>query len=100
MPFIIFITISGNITNIKMFKKYKHTIYLIIIVVVFSSAIIFLVTKFSRYKLYKCLKDLDKERRETILKAHDEGTLSQEKVISIEKTTDRKRDECYELYAR
>ena len=83
-----------------MFKKHRHTIYLILIVIVFSSAITFAVLKFSRYKLYKCLKDLDKERRETILKAHDEGTLSEEKVISIERVIDLKKDECYMLYTR
>lgn len=83
-----------------MFKKYRHTIYLIIIVVVFSSAITYAVLKFSRYKLYKCLMDLDKERRETILRAHDDGSLSEEKVISIERTIDLKKDECYILYTR
>ena len=44
--------------------------------------------------------DLDRERRETILKAHDEGTLSEEKVISIERVIDLKKDECYMLYTR
>jgi len=83
-----------------MIKKHRHTIYLIIIVIVFSSTITFLVTKFSRYKLYKCLKDLDKERRETVVKAHDKGALSEEKVIAIERTIDLKKDECYILYTR
>ena len=41
---------------------------------------------------------MDKERRETIVKAHDEGTLTDDKIIAIEQAIDRKREECLELY--
>ena len=78
--------------------KDKNTKYLIFIIIFFVSAITFVFLKFNRIKLVKCLKDVDKERRETIVKAHDNGTLSGDKIISIEQAIDRKREECLELY--
>lgn len=82
-----------------MFKKRKHILYLTLIVIVFSCAT-FVVLKFSRYKLYKCLRNSDKERREAVLKAHNRGDLSNQKIISIEQAADKKRDECYVLFAK
>jgi len=76
----------------------KHTKYLIIIVIVFTSALAFIFLKFNRIKLSKCLKEADIERKETIVKAHDAGTLTGDKIISIEQAIDRKREECLELY--
>ncbi len=91
MPF----TISGNIELLNMDK---HTKLLIIICIIFLATFAFIFLKFNRIKLAKCYKNADKERREAIVKAHDEGTLSNDKIIGIEQATDRKKQECLDLY--
>jgi len=52
--------------------------------------------RFDRFKLIKCLRDVEKERDEVITK----GELTPEKIISIEQTMDKKRDGCFELYRK
>ena len=76
----------------------KHTKLLLIICIVFLTIFVLIFFKFNRIKLAKCYKDADRNRRESIVKAHDEGTLSDDKIIGIELATDRKKQECLELY--
>lgn len=76
--------------------KNGKNITIFIVSIILSLVVGFIYLRFGRIKLIKCLKEVEKEREAAITK----GGLDADKIISIEQTMDRKRDNCYVLYKK
>jgi hypothetical protein len=74
--------------------KKKKTALIVIISISLALVLGLLFFRFDRFKLIKCLKDIEKDRDDLINKPG----LTSDQIISIERSIDRKRDECYVLY--
>lgn len=67
---------------------------IIVVSILLSLLLGFIYLRFDRFRLIQCLKDVERQREEVIA----QGELNTDRIISIEQTMDKKRDECYVLY--
>ena len=76
--------------------KNNNTFLIFVSSIIITLILGLLYLRLGRFKLIRCLKNVEKERQETV----EGADLTAKKIISIEQAMDRKRDECYELYKR
>lgn len=74
--------------------KNKRKVPIFIVSILLALLVGFIYLRFSRLKLIRCLKEVEKEREQVMA----QGELTPDKIISIERSMDLKRDECYKLY--